>query len=779
MAMKRMVKILSIFIFSLLIIVGYTQAASAQRLSGGDRYQTANAIADAAYPGTVQAVILATGNNFPDALAGSVLANKLNAPILLVGSSVNESSEAFDYIKNHLTKNGTIYLLGTKSIINQGFSDTLTGQGFAVKQIGGSDRYETSELIAQAENVSPGTPVVITSGENFFDALSISSFAANKGWPILLTSGDGLSDAVKSFITNDKPTKVYAVSGSGGLSDKVQTEISSITSDADITWFTGSDRFETETNIAQVFAANPDHIYVATGQNFADALTGSVLAAQTGSPIILVDPGSSELPSSVVNYLQSAPVPQGNNVPDITPLGGTSAVPDSLVSGMQAVLSEIAPQNPDNSVQPISVTPVVTAVTGISLNQPTLNLTAGGNTYTLVATVTPADAANQAVTWNTSNDSVATVNNGVVTPVGAGTATITVTTQDGAETAASIVTVAPATAPAEPTTESGTIGSTGGQEDYKGQILDITTDQDCLLHVTVKNTGDVAWEPVMYGSGAPGIVLRFEVDGTNFGGMSVTKEVKPSETYTFINGLYNLGGTTEVHNLTFTLERDTYGSGQTLAVLDKVTKNSVSSQTASGSVASTSTSGGVAKVTTAPPSVNFAQGSSQVVTITAVDSDGNPIPNQTIYLQGGSVNGLWLSQIDGTAIQQTLNLGTSSTPSFYIVATPVPLFNYNNDDSIKDYQPVYNMVYVAGALAAGDLNDNKTPFVALTTGVNGTISVTVQNGNVAYYCKNGDAAAQVIVDSGAAISSAVLNFFSGAPGSAGAVNIGSISVNVQ
>ena len=88
-----------------------------------------------------------------------------------------------------------------------------------------------------------------------------------------------------------------------------------------------------------------------------------------------------------------------------------------------------------------SVTPVVTNVTGVSLNNPTLSLTPGGATGPLVATVFPANATNQAVTWTTSNAAVATVVNGVVTPLGVGTAIITATTEDGAKVATSTVTV--------------------------------------------------------------------------------------------------------------------------------------------------------------------------------------------------------------------------------------------------------------------------------------------------------------------------------------------------
>ena len=80
-------------------------------------------------------------------------------------------------------------------------------------------------------------------------------------------------------------------------------------------------------------------------------------------------------------------------------------------------------------------------VTGVSLNQNTLNLTVGG-TATLTATVQPSDATNQNVTWASGNSSVATVDSGgTVTAVGAGTATITVTTTDGGYTASCAVTV--------------------------------------------------------------------------------------------------------------------------------------------------------------------------------------------------------------------------------------------------------------------------------------------------------------------------------------------------
>lgn len=85
--------------------------------------------------------------------------------------------------------------------------------------------------------------------------------------------------------------------------------------------------------------------------------------------------------------------------------------------------------------------PKAVAVTGVSLSKQTLSLVEG-STETLTATVTPSDATNKSISWKSSDAATATVdNNGKVTAVKAGSATITVTTTDGSKTATCSVTV--------------------------------------------------------------------------------------------------------------------------------------------------------------------------------------------------------------------------------------------------------------------------------------------------------------------------------------------------
>jgi len=85
-------------------------------------------------------------------------------------------------------------------------------------------------------------------------------------------------------------------------------------------------------------------------------------------------------------------------------------------------------------------------VSGVTLNKSSISLTVGG-TETLTATVSPSDATNKAVGWSSSNSNVATVTNGTVTAVSAGSAIITVTTADGGKTAQCNVTVTGSTTP--------------------------------------------------------------------------------------------------------------------------------------------------------------------------------------------------------------------------------------------------------------------------------------------------------------------------------------------
>jgi len=129
----------------------------------------------------------------------------------------------------------------------------------------------------------------------------------------------------------------------------------------------------------------------------------------------------------------------------------------------------------------LPTTPVT--VTGVTLDQVTMTLTAGGATGTLVANVAPSTATNKSVTWSSSASAVATVVNGVVTPLTGGTSTITVTTVDGGLTATCAVTVTSGSVV--------TIAAIPGVTPPVTGATPVTT-----ITPTAQYTGTVKWAPV-------------------------------------------------------------------------------------------------------------------------------------------------------------------------------------------------------------------------------------------------------------------------------------------
>ena len=179
----------------------------------------------------------------------------------------------------------------------------------------------------------------------------------------------------------------------------------------------------------------------------------------------------------------------------------------ATINGFPAQITDVSEDHSHYEITysfPASYVPV----TGVTLNKTSTSI-AAGNSETLTATVTPANAAAKGVVWTSSDKSVASVNNnGRVTAAGEGTATITATTKDGGKTASCLVTV---TAPEEYELEIDGVQVTSLNRRDVLRNSYFSFDGDHTLTVKGSYSTD---KRLIYNRGIDGLVIRAE--GINY-----------------------------------------------------------------------------------------------------------------------------------------------------------------------------------------------------------------------------------------------------------------------
>ena len=300
------------------------------RISGDNRYETAVEISKRLYPEVTKAdvVFLANGLNYPDALAAIPLAYEMEAPILLMNGT-NDSLDPATIAELNRLAPKTIYLLGGEGVMSANFKAELykydfgKKDGFNVIRLGGSDRYETAARIADeyARLTGKYDTVFIASGLNYPDALSAGSAAATEGAPILFVGKD-IPEATAKRLASAEVKSIYVLGGRAAVSESVYGKLQSY---GKVVRLAGDDRFETCVAIQNQFFPKADGVYVATGMNFADALTGGVMAASDSAPMVLVNNNASSLSKATSDYLGSVGAKR------VVVFGGRSAVSDQVV----------------------------------------------------------------------------------------------------------------------------------------------------------------------------------------------------------------------------------------------------------------------------------------------------------------------------------------------------------------------------------------------------------------------------------------------------------------
>lgn len=333
--------------------LGSPPAKSVSRLWGLTAETTAVDISQEGWPtGSSRAVLVARDDFFSDALAGGPLAYKLRevygapAPMLLTPPGSLDAATAAEIIRLGAEK---VYLLGGEGAVSAAVKTALEALAGVteVERLSGATAYGTALAIkAEMADISrdqgsPGpTTAIITTGENFPDALVISGPAAKKNMPILLVKPNTSEPQAETKLALADITDVVIVGGPGAVHPDLEAWLAG--NGYDVTkrlW--GNSEYDTAIDVVSsggsIFDFDRSTTLVARGDHFADALAGGPLAARFMSPVVLVEPDS--VPEITrLWFFGFAGTTSATDIFKVFMLGGSGAVSDAVLSEIQTII---------------------------------------------------------------------------------------------------------------------------------------------------------------------------------------------------------------------------------------------------------------------------------------------------------------------------------------------------------------------------------------------------------------------------------------------------------
>jgi Alpha-tubulin suppressor and related RCC1 domain-containing proteins len=208
------------------------------RLAGWDQYETAAKIADYYYsvnPDAPKKVVIANGDNFPDALSISPWAAYNHIPILLTKNKQLPDA-TYNTLQQHKIEDAI--LVGGRAVINDEVANAITttvsthwdsnDKNKSVERYWGMDQYETSVAVARGLRTNVNA-LVIATGENFPDALAGSALAARTGSPIILVDKQLSKAGVMNFLADNSGQihRIYLLGGKAVIPDSSFVYLSS------------------------------------------------------------------------------------------------------------------------------------------------------------------------------------------------------------------------------------------------------------------------------------------------------------------------------------------------------------------------------------------------------------------------------------------------------------------------------------------------------------------------------------------------------------------------
>ena len=353
------------------------------RLAGPDRYATAVAVSQYAYPAGASTVYIATGENFPDALAGGVAADEDGGPILLVRQNLVPPVTSSELTRLAPTK---IVILGGTGAVSAAVETALGG--FATtERLWGLDRFATAAAVSADAFPSGAGTVLLANGFNFPDALAGVPAGAKLGAPILLTRPTLLPAATATEITSLGASKVVILGGTVAVSAAVATAVGALPGVTTVERWSAADRYGTAAEISKaIYPCGTDTAYVAYGLNFPDALAGGPAAALEDGPVLLVRTDS--IPPETYNEIRRLRASQ------VVILGGIGVVSDTTRADLETLLALPIFEEPP--------TVTITSPPNLSTYKTTWQGSFYGTNVAFTATATDPNCDAVTVIWSSS-----------------------------------------------------------------------------------------------------------------------------------------------------------------------------------------------------------------------------------------------------------------------------------------------------------------------------------------------------------------------------------------
>jgi putative cell wall-binding protein len=289
-----------------------------QRVAGPDRFATAAAFSAATVPPFAPVVYVATGEAFPDALAGSAAAGVEASPVLLVERDALPQATAAELAR---LRPGHIVVLGGPAAVSDAVVAALAPYaGGSIHREPGTDRFDTAARVS-ANTFRGGAPVAyVATGEAFPDALAAGAAGARNGGPVLLVTRDTIPGPTARELARLRPGRIVVVGGPSAVSPGVMAALTAYTPGT-VTRVAGPDRYATALALAEAEFPGPlGGTVIASGVAFPDA----VVAGAAGYPLVLAPPSPAGDPRVREGLDRLAP--QGSLV-----VGGPATLSDAAV----------------------------------------------------------------------------------------------------------------------------------------------------------------------------------------------------------------------------------------------------------------------------------------------------------------------------------------------------------------------------------------------------------------------------------------------------------------